>query len=95
MSVYLVERDIPGVTLDQLAAAQKAAIDTSNRFSAEGTPVRYIRTAYVPGEHRVMCLFEAQSAESVERVNTAAGIPFNRVVEAMDLSPSQPGGEAN
>jgi hypothetical protein len=34
-----------------------------------------------------MCLFEAQSADAVERVNTAAGIPFTRVIEALDLTP--------
>ena len=87
MSVYMVERDLPGITMDQLAAAQKSAIETSNRFSAEGTPVRYIRTAYVPGESRAMCMFEAQSADAVERVNKAAGIPFTRVIEAVDLTP--------
>ena len=87
MSVYMVERDLPGITMDQLASAQRAAIKTSNRFTAEGIPVRYVRSSYVPGEHRVMCLFEAESAESVERVNRAAGIPFARVIEAMDLSP--------
>ncbi len=29
MPVYMVDRNLPGITLDQLAAAQKAAIETS------------------------------------------------------------------
>lgn len=87
MSVFLVDRSLPGITLEQLAGAQKAAIETSERFSAAGTPVRYIRTAWVPGEARVMCLFEANSASDVERVNDEAQIPYSRVVEAMDLTP--------
>ncbi len=37
MSVYLVDRTLPGITMDQLAAAQRAAIETSQRFSSQGS----------------------------------------------------------
>src|SRR2546428_104749 len=87
MPVYMVDRNLPGVTLDQLAAAQKAAIDTSRQFSAQGKPVRYIRSTFVPGESHCMCLFEASNADLVKQVNEAAKIPFTRVTEAMDLTP--------
>ncbi len=66
---------------------QQAAIDTSNRFASEGTPVRYIRTTFVPSESRSMCLFEGPDSASVEEVNKAANIPFTRVIEALDLTP--------
>jgi uncharacterized protein DUF4242 len=88
MKIYLVDRDLPGVTLEQLATAQKAAIETSQRFTEEGKPVRYIRTAWVPSESHVMCMFEAESGQSVRDVNEAAGIPFTRILEAMDLTPA-------
>jgi uncharacterized protein DUF4242 len=88
MAVYMVERDLPGITLEQLGGAQKAAIETSQRFSDEGKPVRYIRTTYVPGEAKCMCLFEAPSAQRVKDVNEAAQIPFSRIVEALDLTPT-------
>ncbi len=87
MSVFMVDRDLPGITLEQLADAQKAAIETSRRFTEEGRPVRYIRTMYVPGEAHCMCLFEAGDACDVQDVNDEAGIPYTRVVEAMDLTP--------
>ena len=87
MAVYMVDRDLPGIQMDQLAAAQKAAIETSNRFTADGKDVRYIRTTFVPGEAHCMCLFEAANPEIVKEVNEAAGIPFTRIVEAMDLTP--------
>ena len=88
MNIYLVDRNLPGVTLEQLAAAQKAAIETSQRFTEEGNPVRYVRTAWVPSESHVMCMFEAQSAQAVRDVNEAAGIPFTRILDAMDLTPA-------
>ena len=87
MAVYMVERDLPGITLEQLGGAQKAAIETSHRFSDEGKPVRYIRSTYVPGEAKCMCLFEAPNAQRVKEVNEAAQIPFSRIVEALDLTP--------
>ena len=87
MAVYMVERNLPGITLEQLGGAQKAAIDTSRRFTDEGKDVRYIRSTYVPGEARCMCLFEAPNAQRVRDVNEAAQLPFSRIVEALDLTP--------
>ena len=87
ITVYMVERDLPGITLEQLGGAQKSAIETSEKFTSQGKQVRYIQSTYIPGESRVMCLFEASSPQLVEEVNQAANIPFTRVVEAMDLTP--------
>jgi len=87
MRVYLVDRNLPGITMDQLAAAQKAAIETSQRFTSEGKHVRYIRSTFVPGEAHCMCLFEAADPQLVKDVNEAAQIPFSRISEALDLTP--------
>ena len=87
MAVYMVERDLPGITLEQLGGAQKASIETSQEFTSKGKQVRYIRSTYVPGDSKVMCLFEASGQQLVEEVSQAANIPFTRVVEAMDLTP--------
>lgn len=87
-TVYMVDRDLPGITLDQLAAAQKAAIATSERLTTAERPVRYIRSTYIPGESRCMCLFEASDGAIVEEVNRTAQIPFTRIVEAHDLTPN-------
>ena len=87
MPVYMVERSLPGIEMNQLAAAQKAAIQTGKQFTAQGKNVRYIRTTLVPGEAHCMCLFEADNADVVRAVNEAAQIPFTRIVEALDLTP--------
>ena len=73
--------------MEQLAAAQKAAIETGQRMTAAGKTVRYIRSTFVPGEARCMCLFEAPSPQLVKEANETAKIPFVRIVEAMDLTP--------
>ena len=87
MPVYMAERDLKGITMEQLAAAQKSAIETGKQLTAAGKSVRYIRSTFVPGEAHCMCLFEAPSADRVREVNDAAKLPFTRIVEALDLTP--------
>jgi hypothetical protein len=88
MQVYMVERSLKGIPMDALAAAQKRAIETSQKLSKEGTPVRYIRSTFVPDEGCCMCLFAAERPEDVKRVNELAQIPFDRIVPALDLTPN-------
>ena len=87
MSISMVDRDLPGITMEQLAAAQQAAIATTEQFAAEGKDVRYLRSVYVPSEAHCMCLFEAPDSATVRAVNETAQIPFTRITEAMDLTP--------
>jgi hypothetical protein len=87
MTVYMVERNLKGIALSDLAAAQKLAISTSAAFAAKGTPMRYIRSTFAPDDGRCMCLFEATSAADVRRLNDEAKLPYSRVIEALDLTP--------
>lgn len=87
MPVFMVERNLKGIAMQDLAAAQQAAIRTAGAMSAEGTPVRYIRSTFAPEDGRCMCLFEAPRAEDVKQLNDAAKLPYQRVVEALDLTP--------
>ena len=87
MPVFMVERDLKGVSMDQLGAAQKAAIETGKRMTTQGKSVRYIRSTFVPEDARCMCLFEAPKAEHVKELNETAKIPFTKIVEALDLTP--------
>jgi hypothetical protein len=65
----MAERDLKGITMEQLAAAQKSAIQTGKQLTAAGKPVRYIRSTFVPGESRCMCLFEVTSTASARRAS--------------------------
>ena len=87
MSVYMVERNLRGISLEDLAGAQKAAIATARQMTEAGDPIRYIRSTFAPADGRCMCLFDGDSAEQVRRLNDTAGIPYVQVVEALDLTP--------
>ena len=84
MAVYLVERDLPGISMEELAAAQRAI--QVGRAHRRRPDARYIRSTFVPGEDRCMCLFEAPNPENVREANERAQIPFTRIVPAQDLS---------
>ncbi len=87
MSVYMVERNLKGISMEDLGGAQKAAIGKAQEMTAAGTDVRYIRSTFAPDDGRCMCLFEAGSEAEVRRLNDEAGLPYERIVEAMDLTP--------
>jgi len=87
MTVYMVERNLKGIAMSDLAGAQKLAIATAQEMTREGTPVRYIRSTFAPEDGRCMCLFEAGSAGEVKALNDRAKLPYSHVVEALDLTP--------
>lgn len=87
MPVYMVERDLPGISMEELATAQKKAIQAGKELTAEGRQVRYIRSTFVPGESKCMCLFEASNPDLVREANERGQIPFTRIVRAEDLTP--------
>ena len=87
MTTFAVKRSLPGITMEELRAAQKAAIATSNQFTEQGTKVKYIRSNFFPGDSSCTCLFEAADKEAVKAVNEKAGIPFDEISEVLDLVP--------
>ncbi len=86
MTKYLVERYLPGLTPDHLAAAAGSAKRTTETMTQEGTPVQYLRSTFIPGEEKCFCLFEGPSAEVVRTANDRAQLPYERIVEAMHLT---------
>ena len=90
MPTYLVERFLRDLTSDQLRdfarAARRAAGETAGETAGKGPAVRYLRSVFVPGEKRCYCLFEAPSAAAVRKANERAELPFERVIEAVQVS---------
>lgn len=87
MTVYMVERDLKGISMADLAGAQQAAIKTAQDMTAQGSRISYIRSTFAPDDGRCMCLFDGASKEQVQELNDTAGLPYHRVVEAFDLTP--------
>jgi Protein of unknown function (DUF4242) len=85
VALFLVFRDLPGITRDQYTAAQRAAADASRRSSQAGRVVRYLGGFFLTDTGRAICMFQAGSAADVAAVNNQAGVPATDIVEAVDL----------
>lgn len=81
MPNYLLELYLPrdcAVDADELArGAQRAA--------EQGAGVRYVRSIVLPGEELCFHVFDAATAESVAAAGSRLGMPFERVVEVLEV----------
>ena len=82
-------KNLQGIGVEDLAAAQRRAIETAHAMSGDGTPARHIRSTVVPSDGRCKGRFEADSAEVVRQLNDKAHIPCTRVLAVMDLTRSK------
>lgn len=89
MPLFVVERKLPGITPDALRSAGLRAKTCCAEISEEGTPVRWIRSFFLAEPSGTHCYFEAPDAQVVEEANTRANIPFERVVEVIEMTPEQ------
>jgi len=76
LELYVARADAPAV--EQGAARVRRAAE---EYSREGTPVRYLRSIFVPEDEICFHLFEAGSAESVARAIDRADLRAQRIVE--------------
>lgn len=80
--VFLVERYLPGVTLDDL----RASVERLEAVVPRDGSVRHVSSTLVPGEEAVFAVFVAVSAEAVAALNHAAGLQVDRLVPGVHLA---------
>jgi hypothetical protein len=78
---FLVETYAPTSTV--LAEAEVRARRAAELARAE-TPVRYIRSIFVPDDEMCLHMFEAPSAEALREASDRAGLSPERIVEAVE-----------
>lgn len=66
-------REIEGLELRTRAAADE--------LTAEGTPVRLLRSIFVPEDETCFLLCEAVSSEAVQEAARRAGVRYERIAE--------------
>ena len=62
--------------------AQRAR-DAAEELSRAGTPVRYLRSIFLPDDETCFYLYQADSADAVRTAALHAELPFARIVEAV------------
>ena len=53
----------------------------AQELTSAGTPVRFVRSIFLPDEETCLLLYEADSEDAVRAAATRAGLAFERVVE--------------
>jgi hypothetical protein len=77
---YLVEVYQPRTGADAAAARARSAADAASRA---GTPVRYVRSIFVPEDETCFHVFESSSKEAVLAATERAAFAFPRIAEAV------------
>ena len=87
MAIYVVTRDLPGITPDALQSAGLRAKTCCAEMTGEGQPVRWIRSFFLPETAQTHCYFEAASQSDVAEANTRARIPYTKITEVVEMTP--------
>lgn len=87
MPMFVCERELPGVTPDMLSSAGLRAKTCCAEMTAEGQPVRWVRSFFLPEVSQTHCYFEGPTREAVEEASLRARIPFLRIVQVVEMTP--------
>ena len=63
MPLFVVKRDLPGVTPEMLQSAGLRAKTCCAEMTGEGQPVRWVRSFFLPEMAQTHCYFEAASRD--------------------------------
>lgn len=93
-STWLVERYWPGVTVEAFEDAAQRVREAMDGLRGEGEPIEAVSSTLVPSDEAAYWVVAARSMEVVELAYARAGVPFERIVGAVELDPDPaPAGE--
>jgi Protein of unknown function (DUF4242) len=90
MTEFVVELYVPrrgGAAVERGARRARLAAEELTR---EGQRVRYVRSIFVPEDETCFYLYEAGSADTVRTAAERAGLPFDRIIQAVTNAGPEP-----
>ena len=87
MPLYVVKRQLPGVTSDGVHGAGVRVKSCAAEMQGEGCDVHWIRSFYLPGAEQTHCYFEGPSPDAIQDLNERAQIPFIEIAEVLEMTP--------
>jgi hypothetical protein len=87
MPSYLIESYLPRSRSGELAAVAERLRRATDSLTAEGAPVRHLRSTFIPGDELCLHLFEAESAAAAGEASRRAAIEPARAVQAVSDAP--------
>jgi Protein of unknown function (DUF4242) len=83
MAEYLLERYAPRSDSDAAAASADRARREAEQMSREGTPVRLVRSIFVPDDETCFELYEAESLDAVREAARRAELRVDRITKTV------------
>ena len=83
MAEFVVECYVSRADAGAVARGAERARLAAEELTREGTPVRYLRSIFVPEDETCFFMCEAVSADAVREAARRAALPFERVAEAV------------
>ncbi len=80
--MFLVERYLPLVGLDDLAAVVASVARACDEQRNAGARLRYLHSTYIPDDETCFCAFEAASAHDVNLLNADMDFRIDRISRA-------------
>ena len=87
MPSYLIESYLHRSRSGELPAEVDRLRRATESLTAEGAPVRHLRSTFLPGDELCLHLFEAESEAMVGEASRRAAIEPARVVQAISDAP--------
>ncbi len=84
--VFVVERYLPGLLRSDLLRGLSRLEQLEDRADEEPA-VRYLGSTIVLKDEACFCQFDGPSEAAVAEANRRAGLPFNRIVPAVTVTP--------
>lgn len=86
---FVVECYVPGVDDLALQRAADATAGQVRRLGPAAGDVEYLGALLMAVDEVVLHAFRATDADLVRQVSTAAGLPFERIVESVEVLPAE------
>jgi len=87
MPLFVAKRTLPGITPAALMSAGVRAKTCCAEMTQEGESVRWVRSFFLPSTEQTHCYFDAASKLLVEEANQRARVPFDEVIEVIEMTP--------
>jgi hypothetical protein len=84
-TTFLVEHYWPGITADRFQIAAERVRKSAGLLADEGVCIRFLHSTLVPEDEAAFCVFAADSQAAVEEAYTRAGVPYERVLDALEI----------
>jgi hypothetical protein len=91
---YLVELHRPGAGWAELGQTAERARQVAGALRAAGTPVRFLRSVYVPEDDACFLLYEAPSEDLLREALGKAGLAASHVATTLPATESAQGEHA-